>query len=169
MNSLFKELDEMSARGAHREILNRLISSRGRIFGPYSSDLNHAWYLVGDSFFCLGEINKSLKAFKRALAYDRGDFFSMMAIANCYSAMSKPRMALYYLSKAVVLNEKHDGIRYNLGNAYFDLNRYDEAIREYALVGKGSDVAKLARANSKKAVMMAKIVKKTESGSHTTV
>lgn len=151
MNDIFTELYELSSQGEHRKVIQRLISPRGRIVKPYSAELNHAWYLVGDAFYQMNEFREAVSAFKKALANSRDDIDAMMALANCHSELANPRLSVYYLIRAAELDQANDDLRYNLGNAYFDLGQYDKAISEYSRVKPDSRVAELALKNSRKA------------------
>lgn len=151
MRSIYKGLYDMSAQGFHRKVLRRLISPAGRIYKPYSSDLNHAWYIVGDELYLLGNKKEAVLAFKNSLRHRKHDVEAMMAIANCYSDLGNPRMAQFYLARAIKIDSDNDGLRYNLGNSLLDLGKYSEAISEYALVKTGSGLSRLAKRNSKRA------------------
>lgn len=151
----FDDLYKLSSKGRHREVLDILISPSGRVRRPYSLDLNHAWYVAGDELYSLGDIKRAMMAFKKALAHSRGDVAAMMAIANCYSDLGNPRMAAFYLLKALSVDNKNNDLKYNLGNAYFDLGEYEKAIAEYSQVESGR-IARLARKNARRAVQKKK-------------
>ena len=74
----------------------------------------------------------------------------MMALANCYSDLGNPRVAAFYLLKGLSIDNNNDDLRYNLGNAYFDLGEYEKAITEYGKIEDGK-VARLALKNARRA------------------
>ena len=76
----------------------------------------------------------------------------MIAVANCYSEIGRPIMTKRYLLKALstrgIGGKEKEVITYNLGNAYFDLKKYEFAIQEYKKIKKSkSEVYRLARKN----------------------
>lgn len=148
----YSEIYGLSNAGAYKRALTRLLNEgRSRIRPPYSGDLNHAWYLTGDLYYKLGCIDEALKAFKRSLANWSEDTEAMMAIANCYSLLSRPRWAVYYLRKALELDPDNRNLVYNLGNAYLDCGSYDAATRAYrkALLGASEELSRMIRRNIK--------------------
>jgi tetratricopeptide (TPR) repeat protein len=123
------------------EPLSILLNKKtGRIKSPYNADLNHAWYIVGLIYYKQGSIASALSAFKKSYRHWSEDIAAIRAIGNCYSDLGNPRMAKFYFSKAINTGGKNykdlDILIYNLGNAYFDLKKYDLAIAEYKKVRK---------------------------------
>ncbi len=157
MSDQFSEIHKLRRAGNNNAALSMLLNKKtGRIKRPYNSDLNHAWYTVGDIYYNCYKYDNAIHAFKKAFRNWSGDIEALWAIANCYSDLGKPWLAKYYLEKAVGLNEK-DELRYDLGNAFFDMGRYHDAITQYKKVGnKDKQLTKLVRSNLKKAEKLLK-------------
>jgi len=151
----FTEIYSLSRRGDYTEALDRMLNyETGRIRPPYSRDLNHAWYVVGDIYFKSQDNEQALRAFKSSLRNRQDDQEAMLAIANCYGELEKPRMAKYYLLKALkIKGRKHrNKLIYNLGNAYFDMGDYSDAVSQYRRVTKSNpEIFSLAKKNIKQA------------------
>ena len=151
----FKYVQELIRAQEYNQVINIIINlASNRVKAPYSSDLNHAWYLVGYSYLKLDKFEDALLCFKRSYRYWREDVSVMISIAICYSELKKPKVSKYYLLHAInVAGEKHKKInhlRYNLGNAYFDMKMYDCALEEYRKVSTGAGLSyRLARKNIK--------------------
>lgn len=123
------------------EVLILLLNDSGnRIIPPYNSDLNHAWYLVGCAFYKQERYSNALKAFKNSYRHWTEDVDAIRAIGNCYSELRNPKTAKYYFIKAISIGGNYykgaDILTYNLGNTYFDMKKYLQAITEYKKVRK---------------------------------
>lgn len=152
MPDQFDKLHKLQRAGKSEAVLSLLFDkSTGRIKKPYNTDLNHAWYIVGDLLYKKKQYKKAIHAFKKALVSWSSDIEALWAIANCYSNLGKPGWARFYLSKAMQIDKKQDALKYNLANALFDMGKYDEALKHYKGVGKkDKQLFKLARSNIKK-------------------
>ena len=131
----------MQRAGKGNAVLSILINKKtGRINKAYSTDLNHAWYLVGVVFYKREEFGDALLAFKKSYRYWKEDVDAIRAIGTCYSELGNPKIAKYYFIKAKTIGGKEhkdiDILTYNLGNAHFDMEKYDLAISEYKKVRK---------------------------------
>ena len=104
----------------------------------FRADLNHAWYVLGDIRYKRGRFQSAATAFRRALDIWPDDPAAMMAIANCYSELKRPRWSAYYLEKVVRQEGAKPGILYNLGNAYFDLGDYAKAIETFRAASRSN-------------------------------
>lgn len=100
----------------------------GRVVAPYTDDLNHAWYVVGNATFHMKQYHRALKAFQRAYRYDEGDWMALWGIADCYDRSKRPRMAQRYYERALSFVPTNAALRYNLANACIDLRQYSQAI-----------------------------------------
>jgi len=151
----FREIYQLEQAKDYPGIIRAMVSDGGRIRKQYGPDLNHAWYVVGDAYYCLDEFKKALKAFRRAMFYDNSDAFALMAIANCYSSLERPQMSAIYLRRALGIKPNDAALHYNLANALFDAGKYEAAIEEYSIVVRGkSSVAKKARTNRRLALAL---------------
>jgi tetratricopeptide (TPR) repeat protein len=128
----FALIHELTREGRFAEAIFLLLDARtGRINNHFAGDMNHAWYCVADSMFRLGDIRGSITAFKKALAFNPDDVECLLAIANCYDALRRPKLAERYLRKALVLKPKgrnKAAVLLNLGNALMDQLRWSDAI-----------------------------------------
>ena len=137
----FDKVERVLKSSNYSDVLLILLSDKGgRIVPPYSSDLNHAWYLVGSVFYKQENYEEALLAFKKSYRHWKEDVAAIRAIGNCYSELENPKMAKYYFIKAKAIGGNKykdlDILIYNLGNAYFDMGKYDLAIAEYKNVRK---------------------------------
>lgn len=155
MSNVFDIVEDLSRKGASAQVLGLLLNNEShRVVAPYTEDLNHAYYLAGLAFHKQGQVENALSAFKKSYRHWKEDVAALRALGNCYSELGNPKAAKYYFLKARhVGGEKYKGwniLTYNLGNAYFDLGKYDLAISEYKRVRK-SDITsyELAQKNIK--------------------
>ncbi len=161
----FNNIDKLLKSHKYSEVLLSLLNNqRRRIVSPYNSDLNHAWYLVGSAFYKQVEFDSALLAFKKSYNHWKEDVASIRAIGNCYSELGNPKMAKYYFIKAINIGGKTykdlNILTYNLGNAYFDMQKYDLAISEYKKVKKfDSETYHLAQKNIEHAQSKKKDIK----------
>jgi tetratricopeptide (TPR) repeat protein len=132
----FDEISNLLRKGHHSEALDRLIGKDGRIRSSYRVDLNHAWYLAGSAAYDAGQVDRALEFFRKSARIWPEDTQALMAVANCYSDLNKPRWAAYYLSKAIQVDSNNPHLRYNLANARFDMAQYKEAADLYREVVK---------------------------------
>src|SRR5262245_11469038 len=127
----FLRVHSLIRRKRRVEALRVLLSEDGRVRRQFDSDRNHAWYLVGDILFHQGNLDEAAVAFRKAIKEWPQDVDARMALANCMSELGRHRWAVFHLRKAISSASDVPALRYNLGNAYFDLGQYGAAIREY--------------------------------------
>lgn len=152
--SIFDEIHSLAKSGAHEDVLKALLSGSGSVKDEYSEDLNHAWYLVGDSLYDLERYPEALQAFRRSFRSDNTDHLALMAMANSASEMKAPRRAVRYLQMAISRAPDDRSIQYNLGNAFFDAEDYVSAMQAYSKVRGHDALAGMARRNSKRAARL---------------
>lgn len=132
MNDPFLDIHELLHKGNLKIALETLYNKKnGDIYKKYKSDENHAWYIIGDIFFKSGNYEMAVHSFKRALESREDDIEAYCALANSYSAMNRPEKSAYALLAALKYAPQNPTINYNLGNAYFDMGRYREALEHY--------------------------------------
>lgn len=127
-DKVYRKINSGSLSSAERMLLD---DEGMRIRAPFNSNLNHAWYVAGDILYRRGRMGEAVAAFRRALRHWPDDQAAMMAIANCYSELGRPRWSAYYLEKALRHRGRKPELLYNLGNAYFDLRDFTKAIQCY--------------------------------------
>lgn len=115
----------------------------------FRSDVNHAWYLVGDIYFKKGRFKDALIAFKKALRTKPDDYQALWAIGNCYSEIEMPAIAERYFRRALTYKPAEKGLIYNLGNALLDQGKFSEALRSFNEVcEKDKTLYRLAQKNA---------------------
>lgn len=130
---------------ALHEVLN---VTTGRIKAPYTSDANHAWYIVGDIYSKTEQLEEAADAFRKALRSRHDDCQALFALGYCYSEMGVPTRAIRVLLKAILFGGPKEEYLYNLGNAYFDTRCFDKAIKAYEdVVAGGGELSALAIRN----------------------
>ena len=112
-------------------------------------DRNHTAYCKGDRLFKKGQWEEAGAQFEIAIQERPEDWQAMWALGNCHAELKKPRKAAQEFEQALTLadNDALPNLRFNLGNALFDLGRYEAAIEQYRLVPKGHHVARAANNN----------------------
>lgn len=122
-----------------------IVDRAGKLHPKLRVDANHAWYCLGDAYYRMGEYSSARDGFFKALRSRPSDIDALVAIANSYDALSKPRYAAHYLRRAMrEARSQHLGredvsrVAFNLGNALSDLGRYEEAVDAYRQVKSGN-------------------------------
>ena len=155
MDNIFNKIYDLLKAGEEETALTLLIDNKtGRVKKPYHNDLNHAWYVVGDILAKTERYQDAINAFKKSFKHQSSDIEAIWAIATCYSDLGKPSLSKFYLLKAIKIDKgkNKDELTYDLGNALFDLKKYDEAIKAYRKVSKKNmEIYSLATANIKHA------------------
>jgi tetratricopeptide (TPR) repeat protein len=110
---------------------------------------NHTAYAKGDRLFKKGQWEEAGAQFEIAIQELPEDWQAMWALGNCHAELKKPRKAAQQFELALTLadTDAMPNLRFNLGNALFDLGRYEAAIEQYRLVPKGHHVARAAANN----------------------
>lgn len=156
----FDSIHALLRQRKYGAVLRRIVDTKGgRLKAEYRTDSNHAWYIVGDILFRRGRFGSAALAFKRALRSRPNDAQASWALGNVYSELAKPTLAERYFRKALRHDKSNDAVRFNLGNALFDQQKYELAIdvyrtvkrssrREFRLARKNIDRAKARLANS---------------------
>lgn len=152
---IFKPIHSLLRKKRYNDVLRLIYDKKsGRIKLPYSVNLNHGWYVIGDIHYRMGRFRDAMDAFRKSLNADKKDAQALWAIANCYSALQSPSLAERYLRKALRLASTTDRpkITYDLGNALFDQKKYPAALKEYKTVKNGDrEVSLLAKKNAENA------------------
>lgn len=135
----FHEINQLLRNGQHSKAISRLVARDGRIRADFRGDVNHAWYLAGDAAYRSGDLDQALVFFKNSARAWPDDTQALMALANCYSDLNKPRWAAHYLAKAIEIDPHNPDLNFNLANARFDMAQYAKAVKLYRKVIKASD------------------------------
>jgi len=121
---------------------------------PQSAEaLNIAAYSEADRQFRSGRFREALRLFEQAAHADPDDGQAHLAVGNCWDALGNPKRAeaSYRAAEQLLPEEEKPPALYNLANALYDQRRYEEAIRFYRLVPKGTTTWELARKNLERA------------------
>lgn len=142
-NSEFAVVHSLLRRGRLTAALALLLKPGAMAINePYRSDLNHAWYCVGDIFFRQKKYDDAKNAFKRAVVFRPDDESALEAIGNCYNEQRRPKLAERFFRQALgvphsINPDERAEIKFNLANALFDQGRLDEAIQVYRQLIRG--------------------------------
>jgi len=118
------------------------------IRSPYDSDLNHAWYLLGDIYYKQQKYEDAVSAFKKCLIDRPDDIEAILALANCYFALELPEKAEIVLKEGKKVEPLNPKIIYSLANSLFDQEKYRESINLYEEVDfKDHEIYDLAKKN----------------------
>ncbi len=74
-------------------------------------------------------INKALKIYLELYKFKKNDFNLLYLIGTSYLQTKKPEISTYYLESALKINNNHPQTLNNLGGAYFELNKVENAVK----------------------------------------
>ena len=98
----FSKVHAMLAARRYKVAIRTLVEPEtGRLRPAYVSDINHAWYCVGDANFKLGNFEDAIHAFRKAARADIEDVQCLIAIGNCYDELGRPKFAERAFRKAL--------------------------------------------------------------------
>ena len=144
---IFTPVHTLLRRRPVRAALGSLLDNDGDLRPAYRCDANHAWYVVGDAWYRLGDMHRAREGFRRSLATRPDDTEAVMALADCWFAQGKLGRARYWFSRAFDASCSATA-GYNLANVLFDLDDLDAAIAIYAsLRTNDATLAKAIRHN----------------------
>jgi len=117
-------------------------------------ELNISAFSEADELYRAGRFLEALRLFSVSLEADPTDGDAFHAIGSCYDALHKPAQAAMAYRSAITLlpPERHPALHFNIGNAFFDNGKYEEALAEYRLVPAGDAVWPAASKNAKLAL-----------------
>ncbi len=152
MKGCFDHIHEMLNNKNYGQVLGILLNPElTKIEEPYRSDLNHAWYIVGDIFYRLEKYEQAISAFKKSLDDRPDDVEAIMALANSYSEANMPEKAEEILRKGKEIDPDNSAITYNLANSLFDQGEYCRAIDFYRAINMSDgEIYGLAQKNIKR-------------------
>lgn len=152
MKDIFDDIHRLLKKAEYEKALGELLASDGgKINSPYDQDLNHAWYTVGDAFYKLEQFEDAIAAFRKALENWPEDKEAALALSNSYSENKMPKEAELALKSFLEKNPANETLIYNLANALFDQEKWDEAIPLYTSIKRDTELYGLAQKNLKMA------------------
>jgi cytochrome c-type biogenesis protein CcmH/NrfG len=90
------------------------------------------WVQLGNDYFDVGESQKSIDAYTKALALNDKDPNVWTDMGVMYRALKNPKKAIEVFEKAIALDPRHAASRLNLGVVYLhDLNNYPAAVKAW--------------------------------------
>jgi tetratricopeptide (TPR) repeat protein len=122
----------------------------GRIYpSGIDAELNCERYAEADGLYQSGRIREALRLFKRAAEADPEDSDSWFAMGSCFDRLRKPKRAEAAYLKALSLAPEKDlpALFFNIGNALYDQQRFEEAISWYAKIARGHELHARAERN----------------------
>lgn len=126
-------------------------AKRKDIYATYHHDQNHAWYLVADLFYKMGQLNQAIFAFQRAIECWQEDVDVYLGWSNSLNQQGAYRQAIEVLNQALPFSSDAR-LYYQLGNNLFDLRCFDDAIFQYEKIqAKDHTIYTLALKNMKHA------------------
>lgn len=129
---IFDDLSLLRTKGDVQQALDRLYDARKRMIkAPFDSDLNLAWYIVGDIHYRRLDFKKALGAFHEALNNRPEDADCYDALGNTHTNLEEYRDAERYYKKALKLTPDDQAFIFNLGNSLLDQNKFSEAARVF--------------------------------------
>ncbi|MBH2001579.1 MAG: tetratricopeptide repeat protein [Moraxellaceae bacterium] len=122
-----------------------------RINNGYKHDENHAWYLVADLFYKLGDLEDAKSAFTEAIKIWHEDIDAYIGLSNILNEQKRYKEAIIVLEE--ILSFSNDSrLIYNLANNLFDQKLFLDAINQYKKIPeKDRLIYALAVKNMKKA------------------
>ncbi len=145
----FGRINELVRRDMLVEALREIYDRQtGELKSPFLSDANHAWYVVGDIAFRLGDFESAIRAFTASVAAREDDIEALWALGNSYSEAGRADEAERILRRASTLDPQNEVLLYNLANALFDQEKYREAIDLYSSISQQNrEVYEMAQKN----------------------
>ncbi len=148
----FTELHSLLKQRKFDSVIGMLLDSDGGIAPRYSSNLNHAYYVLADAQYNLDKIDDAKESLILAIDEDPFDTDAYLFLANCYSELENYDESERTLRQALKLKPGDDKIKYNLGNTFFDQKKYEFAIEFYKTISEeNSSIYNLAQKNIKNA------------------
>jgi len=144
MDEAFELLHGHLRRGEYTYVIERMINlEKFELKSDYSdaSDLNHAWYVVGDAFYKLGDQENALRSFRKALFYWSNDCDSYLAITNCSESLEEVEECIV---RGLEICPNDDRLKINYANLLLDAGRNLDAKRVISKVDRDSDVHSVA-------------------------
>jgi tetratricopeptide (TPR) repeat protein len=136
-------------RGKYDAAIRLLLDRKtGAIKGGGRSDLNHAYYLIGDAFYKKRDYIKALLFFRKSYQIDRSDWMAMRAIGGCLHCLRQYESAEIWFQKANEIHFEYENV-YNIGNALFDNCNYKKAVETYSIIPVDSYIYEKAKRNIK--------------------
>ena len=123
-------------------------------YSPPDIDSNIRSYSQADALYKAGRFRQALRLFKEAFESDPSDSDVAHAMGNCYDAMGQPARAAqaFQYALAIADGDKHPALHFNLGNAFYDMGQFANALTHYQLVPKGCEFWPAAKRNSELAL-----------------
>lgn len=112
-------------------------------------DLNIEAYAEADALYRKGRFREALRSFRRAAKADPEDSDCWFAMGSCFDALNQPKRAELAYRKALSLAPEadHPALFFNIGNALFDRQLFEEATLWYAKIPRGNKVHAAAERN----------------------
>jgi tetratricopeptide (TPR) repeat protein len=151
-DSIFNAIHDLLKDEKFNSAVRRLVQIGGtKLKSEFKHDANHAWYCVGDAEFKRGNYQIACAAFRRALKAEPTDVMCLLGVGNCYNEMKRPKLAERAFRNALALNTNgrlKASAEYNLANALYDQNQFDDALAIYKKVARRrDDIGELSRKN----------------------
>lgn len=142
-NLASSELAKLIEQHRYMDAVNLVVDKESqRLKGQFRHDGNHYWYIVGDLYWKLGSYESALIAFRRSHKCWPDDAQALWAMGNCYDKLRRPYLAARCFTRALVIDPANDSLRFNLGNALFDLGKYVSAINEFKVIIQSNSILK---------------------------
>jgi len=88
-----------------------------------------AWEHLGNLYYDVGEAQKSVNAYNKALELNPRNTNVLVDCGIMYLQLSQPEKAVEYFDRALVINPKHENALFNKGVVlYHHLNKKDEGV-----------------------------------------
>ncbi|PRQ04485.1 Serine/threonine-protein kinase Pkn1 [Enhygromyxa salina] len=99
-----------------------------------------------------GKRNEAKGLFNQAISYDQRNAMALMGLSDVYFDTGSSQKAVLYAEKAVKAAPKNSNYRIKLGDAYYSVLRYRDALDEYKKAksyGSSKAAARMAKAQNK--------------------
>jgi two-component system chemotaxis response regulator CheY len=127
---LLRKIEVYLAEGKPNDAL-QLVDAKLKL-PPYSMRCN---CLLGQIWTITGQLAKAEECLKAALAEDPNHFESASALANVYSRTGRHELAIGQLQSMSQKSPKNISVMVNLGSAYVEADRPEDAKKTFAAVG----------------------------------
>jgi tetratricopeptide (TPR) repeat protein len=123
--------DSKSTKGPKRK--HRRKANPDALLGEAERDPAKAADLAkqGVSAYRAGQRGKAASLFNQAIAFDRGNTTALMGLSDIYFDQGKNQKAVVYAERAVKASPSNRSYRIKLGDAYYKVLRYKDALTQY--------------------------------------
>lgn len=127
--------DEPSSDDPQTNEVDPVRTPASELLGTQGRDPTRSRQLTwqGQRALKLGQRSQAEALFNRAIAFDRTNAIALMGLSDVYFDTGKSQKAVYYAEQATLATPYRGGYHLKLGDAYFNVLRYRDALEHYRI------------------------------------